>query len=130
MHCAKAVKDIRHNLEDITQTSNAALAKYAGEFRVFMQTFLENIYSLRREQRIDVGYEDLATILQQVHRHHDSFHEKIYSGIRDEHLDERNISTLLNVNRELLTSARSLLLALGSYYLEKAQAENLEQMPV
>ncbi|MGI9308023.1 MAG: Na/Pi cotransporter family protein [Gammaproteobacteria bacterium] len=129
MQSAKAMKDIRHNLIDFTSSDDAA-GRYAERFRASMQAFLTDIYSLRQREEETVPFEDLANAMQGAWKRHDTLHEEIYADVRQDNVSEMQVSSLLNVNRELLTSNRTLLIALGDYYLEKERAEDLERMPV
>lgn len=139
MHSAKAVKDIRHNLQEFAQSGSNSLHQYAQSFRGAMQVFLEEMYALRQYsgedggedvRTADVNFEELATALQNIKKRHAEFHEQIYADVRSDNIDESRVSSLLNVNRELLTANRSLLLALGCYYLEPQQQQDLEHLPL
>jgi hypothetical protein len=71
----------------------------------------------------------MAALLRHVHRQHDSIHEAIFADVRDGNVDQTLVSTLLNVNRELLNCQLWLLIALGNYHLPGEQAADLEQIP-
>jgi hypothetical protein len=59
-----------------------------------------------------------------------ALHEQIYAGVRDDTISQSQVSSLLNVIRELLTSNQSLIYQLGDYYLDVSQADSLERVPV
>ncbi len=130
MHSAKAIKDIRHNLLDFAEPYSNAIRHYAERFRTSMLEFLNDVYHLRQASSANVSFEDLAATLARVHQRHDSVHNDIYSDVRTDKISENLVSSLLNVNRELLTSQRTLLLSLGNYHLDKTQEENLERIPL
>ena len=134
MHSAKAVKDIRHNLHEFEQSGDSAIHQYAQGFRDAMQDFLRDLYALREDRGEDertaiVSFEELAAAMQRIEKRHSAFHERIYADVRCDRIAESRVSSLLNVNRELLTANRCLLLALGCYYLNAQQQENLEHLP-
>jgi phosphate:Na+ symporter len=135
MHSAKAVKDIRHNLHAFEQSGDSAIHQYAQGFRDAMQDFLRDLYALREDRGEDertaiVSFEELAAAMQRIEKRHSAFHERIYADVRSDRIAESRVSSLLNVNRELLTANRSLLLALGCYYLNAQQQEDLEHLPL
>lgn len=130
MHSAKAIKDIRHNLIDFARPTDSTVNRYSELFRTSMQAFLKDIYQLRHNTAPDVSFEDLAGALQRSHQRHEAFHDDIYTDVRNDNINQAMVSSLLNVNREILTSNRTLLLALGHYYLDKTQEEDLERIPV
>ncbi len=126
VHSAKAIKDIRHNLADLAAAD--ASGEFVGQVRELSASFLRDLYDMRDSDAYAISFEDLAETLMRVQKRHDAFHEAIYSAVRDDRLAESRVSSLLNVNRELLTANRALLLALGNYYLEPAQQESLEHL--
>ena len=67
--------------------------------------------------------------LDSEHRAHDELHRTIYADIRGGRVEEEDISSLLNVNREMLTSGRSLLMAIAVYALSPEQSQTLEDLP-
>ena len=130
LHSAKAVKDIRHNLVELADRERPGAGAYPDTFRRYMQEFIDTLFAVRDGDAIRVTYEDLAGLLQQVNRRHDECHQNIYADVRNDSVAESEVSSLLNVNRELLTSARAMTIALGYYYLDATAAENLEHMPL
>jgi Na+/phosphate symporter len=129
MHSAKAIKNIRHNLLEMAGPASNLPEHFLTGFRSAMQEFLGSLYQLRDSVNDTVTFEDLADALRLVQKQHDKLHDSIYAGIREEAVDEGQISSLLNVTREVLNSSESLLFALSDYYLSKEQAENLERIP-
>jgi hypothetical protein len=57
--------------------------------------------------------------------HHD-LHKTIYADVRDDLISERQVSVLLNINRELVNSNQALLAALAGYLLAEPALEVLE----
>ncbi len=129
MHSAKAVKDIRHNLTELAESGTTAEQQFSQRFRDLMQQHLSELYALRTQDTDTIAFEDLAAALQRVQQRHDTVQDAIYSDVRNDRIDESTVSSLLNVNRELLTAGRSLVLALGSYYLDATRQNDLEQLP-
>ncbi len=129
MHSAKAIKDIRHNLIDFAQPGNAVAERYSAIFRESMQRFLDQLWQFRQCDTDSISFEDLATAITIAHRSHDELHDTIYTDMRQQQLAQIQVSSLLNVNRELLNTHRALLLALGDYYLDAGSQENLERAP-
>lgn len=129
VHSSKLLKDIRHNFDEFSSSINDALRRYMDHFRSVMTSFYDDLYRLRRidQERIDV--EDLVEAIQEVRRRHDQMHREIYESIDRGRLRETEISNLLNVNRETLSSNLALLTALRDFHLEPAQAETVRQLP-
>ena len=61
---------------------------------------------------------------------HSSLHSKIHGEVTAGNLSDVQISTLLNVNRELYLSSQSLLSALADALLDAHGAADFEAIPV
>ena len=129
MHSAKAIKNIRHNLVDLGRPGSSLPTEYAGRFRDTGTAFIGALYGLRGEHENDVEFEELAELLRKAQERHDGLHNDIYAGVRDDRISETQVSSLLNINRELLTSYRALIFALGDYFLDETRADALERLP-
>ncbi len=126
VHSAKAIKDIRHNLADLAAADGSG--NFVNQVRDLSASFLQDLYNLRDTDEYAVSFEDLAETLIRAQKRHDVFHEAIYTAVRNDQIEESEVSSLLNVNRELLTANRALLMALGNYYLEAARQDDLEHL--
>lgn len=62
--------------------------------------------------------------------HHSALHAAIHEAVASDLLTEVQISTLLNVNRELYLSNQSLLSALAEALLDTHSATDFESIPV
>jgi len=130
MHSAKAIKNIHHNLADFSHAGSGLPDEYAEAFRSSSKSFVSSLYQLRTNHEDPVEFEELADILKAVHTRHDELHDAVYASVRNNTVSQTQVSSLLNVNRELLISYRALILALGHYFLEPPGAEDLERTPV
>lgn len=130
MRSAKAIKDIRHNLIEFAGPASDAEQQYLGRFGDSMRAYLASLYGLREKGAKRITFEDLVAVLQVLQKHHGAIHDAIFADVRAGTVEETLVSTLLNVNRELMNCQLWLVLALGSYHLAKDQAEDLEQVPI
>ncbi len=60
---------------------------------------------------------------------HEQLHREIYSDIHGGQLADSEISTLLNVNREMSNSNMALVMALQDFSLKEEEAAALNQLP-
>ncbi|MGI9270740.1 MAG: Na/Pi cotransporter family protein [Woeseiaceae bacterium] len=112
MNSAKSLRDIRHNLEELDDEPWQEAATYLEHFRSVMTEFYAEVYRLHTDGAIPPEFQDFAHLLNRIHDWHEELHRKIYAGIHEGQLQDHDISTLLNVNRELLNSNTALVLAL------------------
>jgi phosphate:Na+ symporter len=129
VHSAKSLKDIHSDLQSFDGSTNPALVAYGQRVRDVITGFNLALFSIRAEDSDELLLEDFIKLEQQVHRDHDEIHRTIYADIRRNRLDEGDISSLLNVNRELFASCRALIMALAVYALSPEQTATLEELP-
>jgi len=129
VHAAKSIKDIEADMRGFEAASAPALVAYGQRFRDVMTEFYLALFALRRSDEDALLPESIVDLSQIVHRGHDEIHRTIYADIRKGLLDEGDISSLLNVNRELLASCRSLISAIAAFALPPEQFAVLESLP-
>ncbi|NNF51743.1 MAG: Na/Pi cotransporter family protein [Gammaproteobacteria bacterium] len=129
VHSAKSLRDIRHNLMEFEDSPQAQLNAFLEHLRSVMTSFYAELYSVPYQGGTDTLFRDFAELLERVHAWHDQLHREIIHDISKDRVDEAEISSLLNVNRELLNSNISLIMAIKDYHLEAAQSEAFRQLP-
>ena len=94
-----------------------------------MTEFYSKVYRLPTNNEAKALLQDFAHLMNRVNEWHDQLHHEIYNDVNREHLQDNEISSLLNVNRELLNSNMALVMALQDYCLEEDEAAALGQLP-
>ena len=126
---AKFLKDIRHNLDEFYESNRQVINNYLDHFRTVMTSFYGEVFALRRNDDDGASFEDLVEILQHEHDWHDQMHSQIHSDVSNGSVKRTDISSLLNVNREILHSNLALLMALTHYHLEEGQVQAFMRLP-
>ena len=129
MQSCKALKDIHHNLAEFADSSSRTLNGYLEHFRSIMTSFYNDLFRLRLQADAELSFEDIVEAIQRVHVAHDHMHQQIYADISNRLVRENEISSLLNVNREILNSNIALLMALKEFYLDAEQAKAIGLLP-
>jgi len=129
VHSAKSLQDIRHDLDAFCASGDDVIDAYLDYFRGCMNGFLADLYTLRHENGAAVLFEDLVVVVESVRRRHDELHAKVFADIRTGAVRQTDVSSLLNVNREILNSNLALSSALSSYHLDAAQADAFSRLP-
>lgn len=126
---AKAVKDVRQNLVDLRLALRPAVDAWLRRFEQAQRQLYDGI------ERIDPAWpqarrvEALAALRASMRNFRDEIIAELYHGHRPK-LRELELSTLLNVNRELYASSKQLLRALNSHLLEPEAADLIEAATV
>ncbi len=127
VHAAKSLKDIHHDLVSFGNSPLTAISDYGGRFRDLLKEFYGELFGLRRgRDENPPSLEDFLRLSRLIRQRHDEVHQDIYNDVRTDRLQERDISSLLNVNREVQNSNRALLLALATRLLPDADEETIE----
>ena len=129
MQSCKALKDIHHNLDEFGASAQKTLNDYLDHFRSELTSFYDDIFRLRSDAASRVSFEDIVDTIQRVHVAHDPLHQQIYTDISKGVIGEDEISSLLNVNREILNSNIALLMALKDFHLDAEQARAVSRLP-
>ena len=129
IHSAKSLRDIRHNLDEFSESPRNNLFAYLDHFRSVMTEFYGEIYRLRTDSEAQAVFQDFAHLINRVQAWHEQLHREIYSDIHGGQLADSEISTLLNVNREMSNSNMALVMALQDFSLKEDEAAALNQLP-
>jgi len=129
VHASKSLKDVQADFAQFEASDTPVLTAYGQRLRDVLTEFYLALFAIRGGESDAVTIEDIIELNQLVHRGHEEIHRTIYADIRRDRLEEQDISSLLNANRELYISCRALLLALAAFALPREQLEALEVLP-
>ncbi len=126
IHASKNLKDILADLQSFMTGQADALHRYHAMFRDAQAEFYQALLSIKRTRDHEISAEDFAQLVNLANAQHDRLHQAIYADVKDNLIDQRGISALLNVNRELFISNHSMIQALSGFLLPAAEFESLE----
>ena len=129
VHSAKSIKDTHHDLHFFRQSINDRFNAYYGKFRTSVERFYFSLDGLQKATTQSHAFELLVDLKSFSESLHAAMHAEIYREIGDGLLEENQISTLLNVNRELYLSSQSLLEAIADAVLDMESARDYESLP-
>lgn len=111
MYSAKCMKDISHNVEELSGSGNDFKYKWflhtrekLGEFYHYSVSLLGE-HNNEAEKKIEAG-------MNEIRKYYDTFLDTIYKDGARGKVNEMELSTLVNVNREIFSSCKALLLSL------------------
>lgn len=129
VQAAKSMKDVQADLELFRGSVNDRFNAYFGQFREAAREFYEALEQLRNSDLPDVRFETLVHIKETAEALHNRMRHRIYGEVARDELSEVEISTLLNVNRELLVASHSLVAALVDALLSMDAARDFASIP-
>ena len=129
VQAAKSMKDVQADLELFRGSVNDRFNAYFGQFREAAREFYEALDQLRNSSLPAVHFEVLVRLKEKADELHNRMRHRIYDEVARSELSEVEISTLLNVNRELLVASHSLVAALVDALLSMDAAQDFASIP-
>jgi phosphate:Na+ symporter len=130
VHAAKCLKDTHDDLHQFRESLDDRLNAWFGNFRNAVHEFYETLDRLRGVEEPSHRFASLVELKNKNEALHAKMHADIYHEVALGTLNEVQISTLLNVNRELYSSNHSLLASLADVLLDIESAADYESIPV
>jgi phosphate:Na+ symporter len=112
MHSAKAMKDVQHNRIEFHESADDTKFKQYIDFRRQLEAFYTSI----DDEIADQKHPALAGLINRALVDYNERQDKIYEASLQYKLSAEDVSSLLNVNRELYTSCKTIVQALQLYH--------------
>lgn len=129
VHSAKSTKNVRHDLREFERSVSDYLAGLREWFRIELGRFYDRIDAVHDISQEDALAESLLELMKENNLLHDKLHQDIRRDALRHHLSDTEISTLLNVNREVYNSNREMILALKDCRLPPRRADEFMTLP-
>jgi phosphate:Na+ symporter len=130
MMAAKGTKDILHNLKDFRQSANESINGLSELLKGQQNEWYLALHRLLGTKGKKVSqFETLADLARRSQQLYDQFTKEVYQQAQNNQLTEQEISTLLNVNREIYNVDRSLLMAVKDSLLSPEKAKDFNLLP-
>lgn len=130
VHSAKNIKDVRHDLSGFRDSVNDRFNAYTDQFREAVREYYEAFGRLVFADSESLRFEVLVDLKNKSDTLHKRLHRRINDDVMRGELSQVEISTLLNVNRELFVSNQSLISALADAMLPLDTADDFASIPV
>ncbi len=129
MSAAKSIKDIRHNLFEYEQTIDPTILDLIKILKKNQEDLYKMLYHIFESPLTASHFELLTDLTKKNKDNFNKFLKMTYPVIQQSKLNDLQISTLLNVNREMLASNKALIHAVKDYLLPETEAGNFEELP-
>lgn len=128
MHSLKSVKDIGTNITNLRHSSKEI--KY--NFFIHHKKETENLYLqlnafLSEDKK--ASFEELQTIFDSIQNNYSTALNDFYTEAQHAPIENLDITTIINFNRELFTSNKAMLMAVKEMVLDEKQAEFFNEIP-
>lgn len=128
MYAAKSIKDAVPDLEQLENSSNDLKYDFYNRTRADVQEFYQEFATMLNDSTIPAT-EWLMHLYLQISGNYSGSLRSLYTTGTATRLNETEISTLLNFNREITTAFKSLVFAAKEYLLDRKQSKGLGELP-
>jgi phosphate:Na+ symporter len=111
MYSAKSIKDVRHNRKDFRNSADDTKYGHYKFFQAQLEKFYQHINTLLHHRQVNAN--ELNRLLEIAKQDYDERTNHIYQKAGEDSLEEADVSTMLNVSRELYNSAKAIIYAIS-----------------
>lgn len=130
MYAAKSLKDAWHDAVILKKSSNDKKFAYYEESRKRTDHFITTIGQvLAAKEPAQSNADALIALYREIIKGYTEELSHLYKQGTIDHLNETEISTIINYNRELYTAYKSLILAVKDLLLPEKEAAAFEELP-
>jgi phosphate:Na+ symporter len=129
MYAAKNIRDAQHDIEQIRSSSNDVKYNFYEQSRDKMLNFYRQVQVLIGKEKKEKYFEDVTILYHSVTAGYSETLQQLYKQSMTNRVSEIEISTLINFNRELYTSFKSVLFGLKDFLLTTREAEYFDALP-
>ena len=130
MYAAKSLKDAWHDVLLLKNSSNDKKFAYYEESRKRTEHFISSVSELLvAKETSDSTADKLITLYKNIIAGYTDELSHLYKQGTIDQLNETEISTIINYNRELYTAYKSLILAVKDLLLTEKEAAAFEELP-
>lgn len=122
---AKAAKDIHHDMKKFEKSARENIIEFQTVFLQSIQQMYKEIDEVTQFDNESHIFGEISRLMKQNNEFYEKHEKVIFEAIRNKNMSESDITTLLNVSREIHSSVKSLLLALKDILLSPEKAEEL-----
>lgn len=129
MYAAKNIQDAQHDILQIRNSSNDAKYHFYLQSADKLIAFYEKMIGIVHQEDRSHLQEDLSGLYHMVTEGYTERLEYLYRESLSQRVNEVEISTLINFNRELYTSFKSMVIGLKDLLLTPREAEFFDSLP-
>ena len=129
MYAAKNIRDAQQDIEQIRNSSNDIKYNFYAQSREKLLNFYRQVLNLLRNENEGKRFEAMTELYRSVTKGYSETLHLLYKENLANRVSEIEISTLINFNRELYTSFKSVLFGIKDFLLTTKEAEYFETLP-
>ena len=128
MHAVKSVKDIGTNITNLRQSSKEIKFNFFLHHKKETESLYFQLYSILFEEK-KASFKELQHLFDTIENNYSTALNDFYNEAQKARLENLDITTIINFNRELFTSNKAMLMAVKEMVLEEKQAQFFNEIP-
>ena len=128
MYAAKSFKDALPDKEQLQNSSNEIKFAFYKQTKNEVENFCKAVQALLENNKQD-AVEELTEIYKSVTSGYSNTLQHLYKEGTAGKVNETEITTMLNFNREVFTGFKSLVFAVKDHLLDKDQSKQFDELP-
>ncbi|MFZ1786002.1 MAG: Na/Pi symporter [Ferruginibacter sp.] len=129
MYAAKNIRDTQLDIEQIRNSSNDTKYGFYLQSKERVLEFYQQVQVLINNRAGEVNVEELTAVYRSVTTGYSETLQSLYRENIVQHISETEISTLVNFNRQLFSSFKSIWFGMKDYLLSAREAEHFDTLP-
>ena len=129
MHSVKSMKDVAGNITNLSRSSKNIKFNFFTHHKKGTEDLYQQLNALM-EQKIKADFQKLQSIYAVIQDNYSSSLNNFYKEAQNAPIEDLDITTALNFNRELFTSNKAMLMAVKDFLLKEKEANDFNEIPV
>ncbi|MES1219313.1 MAG: hypothetical protein ABUT20_27660, partial [Bacteroidota bacterium] len=129
MYAAKSIKDAIPDIEQLKKSSKDEKYNFYLQARERIAGFYDQVIQLVKMEKPGQYFNKVTSLYKIVHEGYTHTLKELYKEGFTQKLNETELSTLLNFNRTLYTSQKSIVFALKDFLLHEKESAYFDELP-
>lgn len=128
MHSVKSIKDIATNINDLRNSSKEIKYNFFIHHKKETEALYLQLGALLSLEK-KASFENLQSLFDSIQQNYTEALNNFYAEAQNTSIQNIDITTVINFNRELFTSNKAMLIALKDFLLKEKQAQEFNEIP-
>jgi phosphate:Na+ symporter len=129
MHSAKSIKDIGSNISNLKRSSKDIKYNFFKHHQTETKKLYHQLYAFITAPEKPT-FQDLQHVYDDIEHNYVTALNDFYKEVQNSLIEDIDITTVINFNRELFTSNKAMLMAIKDFLLDEKDAKNFNKVPV
>ncbi|MEJ7610506.1 MAG: Na/Pi symporter [Ferruginibacter sp.] len=129
MHSAKSMNDIGSNIKNLKDSSNDIKFNFFTHHKKETKELYYRLNGMMRD-KTNANAEKLKSLFNEIEDNYSLSLNAFYKEAQNATIDHLDVTTALNLNRELFTSNKAMLMSVKDFLLKENEANDFNDIPI